>query len=110
MDKEDVIYLCVCVCVYMCVCVCVCVTKLLQSCPTLCNTVDCSLPGSSVQGILQARKGVRCNALLQGIFWTQGSNLRLLHLLHWQADSLPLAPPGKPQNVVHPYNGILPVI
>ena len=26
-----------------------------QSCPTLCNTKDCSLPGSSVHGILQAR-------------------------------------------------------
>ena len=34
--------------------------------------------------------------LLQGIFPTQGSNLRLLRLLHWQAGSLPLAPPGKP--------------
>ena len=29
--------------------------------------------------------------LEQGIFPTQGSNLRLLHLLHWQADSLPLS-------------------
>ena len=29
-------------------------------------------------------------------FPTQGSNLRLLSLLHWQAGSLPLAPPGKP--------------
>ena len=29
--------------------------KLLQLCPTLCNTMDCSLPGSSVHGILQAR-------------------------------------------------------
>ena len=29
--------------------------KLLQSCPTLCNPMDCSLPGSSVPGILQAR-------------------------------------------------------
>ena len=29
--------------------------KLLQSCPTLCNPADCSLPGSSVHGILQAR-------------------------------------------------------
>ena len=28
------------------------------------------------------------------IFLTQGSNMRLLHLLHWQAGSLPLAPPG----------------
>ena len=26
-----------------------------QSCPTLCNTVDCSLPGSSVCGILKAK-------------------------------------------------------
>ena len=29
--------------------------KLLQSCPTLCNPMDCSLPGSSVHGILQAK-------------------------------------------------------
>ena len=39
--------------------------------------------------------GVCCHALLRGIFPTQGSNLRLLHLLHWQAGSLPLAPPEK---------------
>ena len=41
--------------------------------------------------------GVGCHALLQGIFLTQGSNPRLLCLLLWQAGSLPLAPPGKPQ-------------
>ena len=29
--------------------------KLLQSCPTLWDPMDCSLPGSSVHGILQAR-------------------------------------------------------
>ena len=29
--------------------------KLLQSCPTLCDPMDCSPPGSSVHGILQAR-------------------------------------------------------
>ena len=29
--------------------------KLLQSCPTICNPMDCSPPGSSVHGILQAR-------------------------------------------------------
>ena len=40
--------------------------------------------------------GVGCHFLLQGIFLTQGSNSHLLHLLHWQADSLPLLPPGKP--------------
>ena len=31
-----------------------------------------------------------------GIFLTQGSNLCLQHLLHWQAGSLSLTPPGKP--------------
>ena len=31
---------------------CVLVTQL---CPTLCDPIDCSLPGSSVHGILQAR-------------------------------------------------------
>ena len=29
--------------------------KLLQSCPTLCDHIDGSLPGSPVPGILQAR-------------------------------------------------------
>ena len=38
----------------VCVCVCVCV-KSLQSCSTLCDRMDCSSPGSSVHGILQAR-------------------------------------------------------
>ena len=33
---------------------CACV-KLLQSCPTPCNPMDCSSPGSSVHGMLQAR-------------------------------------------------------
>ena len=46
------------VCVYVCVCerVCVYVCGLVaQSCPTLCNSMDCSPPGSSVYGISQAR-------------------------------------------------------
>ena len=33
---------------------------LLKSCPTLCNPVDCSLPGFSVRGILQARTLAWC--------------------------------------------------
>ena len=37
--------------VYICVCVCMCV----QSCLTLCDPVDCYLPGSSVHGISQKR-------------------------------------------------------
>ena len=36
--------------------------KSLQSCSTLCDPVDCSLPGASVPGILQARilSGLPC--------------------------------------------------
>ena len=49
----------------------------------------CDSPGKNT--------GVDCHALLQGIFPTQGSNLHLLCFLHWQVDSLPLAPPGKPK-------------
>ena len=36
------------------VCVCVC-AKLLHLCLILCDPMNCSLPGSSVHGILQAR-------------------------------------------------------
>ena len=35
--------------------------------------------------------GVGCHFLLQEIFLTQGSNTHLLHLLHWQAGSLPVS-------------------
>ena len=119
---------------------------LAQLCLTLCNPMDCSSPGSSVHGFLQAKNtgvgchsllqilpvslnasvvfmhscsvvslrpfglwptrllcpwnfsgkntGVGCHFLLQRIFPTQGLNPHLLHLLHWQADYLSLAPPG----------------
>ena len=30
-------------------------SEVIQSCPTLCDPMDCSLPGSSIHGILQAR-------------------------------------------------------
>ena len=30
-------------------------SEVAQLCPTLCNTMDCNPPGSSVRGILQAR-------------------------------------------------------
>ena len=41
--------------------------------------------------------GVGCHFLLQGIFLTQVSDSCLLSLLHWQVDSLPLMPLGKPK-------------
>ena len=61
-----------------------------QSCQTLCSSMDCSLPGSSVH-FPGKNTGVGCHFLLQGIFPTQRSNLYLLCLPHWQADSLPLS-------------------
>ena len=62
-----------------------------QLCPTFCDPMNCSLPGSSVHGIfLGNNTGVGCHFLLQGIFLTQGSNQPLLCLLCWQEDSLPL--------------------
>ena len=54
--------------------------KTLQLCPTLCDPMDCSPPGSSVHGDSPGRNaGVVCHALLQGTFPTQGSNPCLLH-------------------------------
>ena len=51
-----------------------------QSCPTLCNPMDCSLPGSSDPGDSPGKNsGVGCLFPLQGIFPTQGSNPGLLH-------------------------------
>ena len=58
-----------------------------QSCPTLGDPTDCSLPGSSVHGDSPGNNtGVDCYALLQRIFPTQGSNPGLLHcrwILYW---------------------------
>ena len=74
--------------------------------PDSCDPMDCSPPSSSIHGIFHAKilewgkkkknTGVGWHFLLQRIFPTQGSNLHLLCLLHWQAGSLPLALPGKP--------------
>ena len=51
-----------------------------QSCLTLCNPMDCSLPGSSLQRASPGKNtGVGCQALLQGIFPNQGSNPGLQH-------------------------------
>ena len=73
--------------------------KLLQSRLTLCDPVDHSLllrprdsPGKNT--------GVGCHYLLHRIFLTQGSNMRLLRLLHWQADSLQLSPLGSQVAVI----------
>ena len=72
-----------------------------QSCPTLCNPMDCSPPGSSVHGILQQRilEWV-ATPFSRGSFWPTDRTHHLSHLLHWQASSLPLAPSGKPHEEI----------
>ena len=51
-----------------------------QSCLTLHNPKDCSLPGSSVHWDSPGKNtGVGCHSFLQGIFPTQGLNPGLLH-------------------------------
>ena len=62
----------------------------LQSCLTLCDPMDCSLPGFSVHGILQARI-LEWVAFLQRIFLTQVSNSHLLCLLHCRWFLYPLS-------------------
>ena len=63
---------------------------------SLCNPMDCSLPGSSVHGNSPGKNtGVDCYALLQCIFLTQGLKPGVLHCrqILWTSE-----PPGKPKN------------
>ena len=67
--------------------------KLLQLCLTLCDPIDCSLPGSPVSGILQAR-------ILDGLPYPPPGDLLTLGLNpglpHWQAYIFfTTEPPGK---------------
>ena len=61
-----------------------------QSCPALCNSMDCSPPGSSICGIFQARilEWVAISSS-RGVFLTQGLKPGLLHCRHVSE------PPGK---------------
>ena len=57
-------------------------------CPTLCDPMDCSPPGSSVHGIFQARILEWVDiSFSRGIFPTQGLNLGLLHCRQSPAQS-----------------------
>ena len=76
---------------FLCACVC---AKLLQSWPTLCDPVDCSLPGPSVHGILQER-------ILEWVtmpLFRGSSQPRDQTCMSYVSciGSLPLPPPGKP--------------
>ena len=69
-----------------------------QSCPTLGNPMDCSLPGCSVHGILQAR-------ILEWVAMPssrRSSQLRdQIQISPLQADSLASEPPGKPKLIIY---------
>ena len=87
MDKEVVVHIYSEI-LHVCVCVCVCACSVPQSRPTRCDPMDCSPPGSSVHGILQAR-------ILEWVAMPFSSGPSRpwesnLGLLHWQEDSLPL--------------------
>ena len=66
---------------------------LVQSCPTLCDPIDCSPPGFSVHGILQAR-------ILEWVAISSPEDLPDPGIKPWspalQADSLLFEIPGKP--------------
>ena len=72
-----------------------CVYSVTQSCPALCNPMDRLF---CPWGFLGKNTGLGCHFVLQGIFPTQGLNPCFLHLLHWQADSLPLSHLGIPMH------------
>ena len=66
-----------------------------QLCLTLRDPVDCSLPGSSMHGIFQARI-LEWVAISSSRGSSQPRDRTLLHLLRCQADSLPLSHVGSP--------------
>ena len=68
---------------------------LLQSCLTLCNPVDCSLPGSSVMGFSRQEYWSGLPFPSPEDLPNPGIEQGLLWLLYRQTGSLPLAPPEK---------------
>ena len=71
-----------------------CCAKSLQSFPTLCDPIDCSPSGPLSLGF--SRKESWSGLPSSKELPNSGIKLLILGFLHWQADSLPLAPPGKP--------------
>ena len=61
-----------------------------KSCLTLCNPVDCSLPGSSIHGISQVRtlKQVAISFFRSPSLHRDRIYVSCVCLLHWQANSL----------------------
>ena len=68
-----------------------------QSCPALCDSTDCSPPGSSVRGVPGKNTGVGSHSLIQGDLPNPGIGPGSPAP---QVDSLPPEPPGKPHQSV----------
>ena len=51
-------------------------SEIAQSCPALSDPMDCSLPGSSIQGIFQARV-LEWGAIVFSTFFTSNMNMQL---------------------------------
>ena len=68
-------------------------SEIAQSCPTLCDPMDCRLPGSTIHGIFQAR-------VLEwvAISFSRGSSQPRIEPRSpaLEADALPSELPGKP--------------
>ena len=85
----------------VCVCVCVCVRSVAQLCQTLCDPIDCRLPGSSVHGIFQARLLYWISiSFSKGSFLPRDWNLHLLSLLHWCLLHLFITEPPRKQKMM----------
>ena len=71
-------------------------SEVAQSCPTLSDPMDCSLPGSSINGIFQARVlewvviAFSVSRSIGSLQWTVSVNYRVLYCLtcHFQCGSL----------------------
>ena len=86
---------------HLCVCVCVCLVT--QSCMTVYHPMDCSPPGSSVHGILQARILEFCLSISNPLFISFSRGSSLPRDQTWVSKSPALTggfftsvPPGKP--------------
>ena len=109
-EERMCVYVCVCVCVCVCMCVCVCVcvcvcAQSLQWCLTLCDPVDCSPPGFSVHGVLQAIPPEWVALpLSRGSSWPRDRTQT-----SWIAgEFFTIEPPGKPGEL--PYDHVIPFL
>ena len=80
-------------------------SEVAQSCLTLCDPMDCSLPGSSVHGIFQAwiLEWVAIS-FSRGFFLTQGSNPGLLHCRQRLYNLSHQRSPKQSQELLHYFN------